>query len=1361
MSLQVAVAHTGQRLDADPVTFNSVDAFRAWISKATQIPTQDQILLTPRSKHVKLQALLTEKEIFVYDRNLFTLSASEAPGSVIPPTPLPEPFIAENPPDTLSNHTDLKAWQNLFKARRDWALAIVQTAQSLSTTAQQYFEQQVTIDRGSRIAVGNHDSHIKLLERKHTEAQDWFNDVSKEQENNIRTWERDFAQLGSVTAREEFLQFMAKAVKPVQKGHKRSPSRGMTLQDYLDLEAVKKASSTSKQVIESFGKRMAGMGSQIEKITSDYNDLLSAVDQSQSHSAIDDSEEPIRLLNEIEVVAKKVASDYDHVLTLPANSKSVAQVSKMALLHTRNYLPNLLDYSAEMSELVRRSVEQKNVAVRNAVESMRAIGSIESAISSLTVELRTLDMPPEGLEAFELLALVSRLPFVYGSLLIEALRRREWVEKMKQDSSALAEEMAGFQEEEERRRKRWLKPIADLVNAEAVKGNMLGFEMNIQGEKDSWPAVSREELLEYLKTLNSLEGFESSAGPLSQAIKDLDRPTKQQVKRAKNFKMGSVHEATFGKGSLLLRGDDEMRVLKDANSKLEEELKGSKSRVRKLEDLLHRQSQVSRLSIGSGFHPQGPQSPAEPSTPNPSVPRPHDDLSRRSSVSSRRFSSNQGTDEKALTRRILKLEAELAAEKEARAALEKETQSRNGEDKELKRQIEEVNSTKKDLMENMEAQQKEFADERRSLEQELAEYKMKIEDAEDELHRILGSRDNERTGTDVKMQNLLAELEQARRVAAEQAEKAENQIRTLESTIHQRDEADAQHRRSLIAAFAHLSPEESAPEDHARLISQLEDLAVRSATHLRQLTQAVAVAQSENSAVRSRAEIQELELTAKLTSQEANASALREQLNTEKAKAASISAELQEEREHLKDLRTKFAEGETGSEALRQRVAEEESKVERLLTQLAESKSHANTLDVELTALQKKFYQHFETDGSRLRKRSTRAKELSQRLYAQQDRLLRLLETLGFLVTYEDGSMVVQRASKAGASTTLIDPSGSMNRSVTTASPTPLRKHLDDFGDLSFLQWPETNDAEEESQRYNELLKILDQFNIETFSDAVSKRMRDMEHTARKWQKEARAYRDKAHRTQSEAHEKIAFRSFKEGDLALFLPTRNQATRPWAAFNVGAPHYFLREQDSHKLHGREWLVARISKVEERVVDLSRAMDGARAGSDGRSITSESGVSYEDDNPFELSDGLRWYLLDAAEEKAGAPSTPGLGKTTVASAHVDAKGSIRMTKKSGANDPAKTLNKSLDSRRSSANSRKSVPTGIAGRSGSSDAITTDAQEGSPVNTTGKGSSPGPGPSHLRTESQASGSRPSPSLDGANDADEVRTDLLFGP
>lgn len=118
-------------------------------------------------------------------------------------------------------------------------------------------------------------------------------------------------------------------------------------------------------------------------------------------------------------------------------------------------------------------------------------------------------------------------------------------------------------------------------------------------------------------------------------------------------------------------------------------------------------------------------------------------------------------------------------------------------------------------------------------------------------------------------------------------------------------------------------------------------------------------------------------------------------------------------------------------------------------------------------------------------------------------------------------------------------------------------------------------------------------------------------------------------------------------------------------------------------------MARITKIEERVVDLSKSMNGANNNPDRRSLgeVSDGTTSFDDENPFELSDGLRWYLVDATEEKPGAPATPGLGKSTVASANVDAKGSIRLGRPSTGGNVAKTLTRSLDSRRN--RDRKSV------------------------------------------------------------------------
>ncbi|TKA54912.1 hypothetical protein B0A49_13356 [Cryomyces minteri] len=491
------------------------------------------------------------------------------------------------------------------------------------------------------------------------------------------------------------------------------------------------------------------------------------------------------------------------------------------------------------------------------------------------------------------------------------------------------------------------------------------------------------------------------------------------------------------------------------------------------------------------------------------------------------------------------------------------------------------------------------------------------------------------------------------------------------------------------------------------------------------------MARSENESLRSTQEAYINEVAsaeARLVEHESEISSLRNNLAAQEAKATSLSAELDDEREQLKSLRSKFAEGETGSEALRQRVADEENKVGRLSAELAEAKSHANSLDAELMKVQsrrKSIQADADAAAVRLYQRSSRAKQLSQRLYEHNSRLMRMLESLGFAVAYRDDSMVVERASKMGAST-MFDPSTNLTR--TLSSPPPPTKSSQELPDLSLLYWMESEDAEEEASIFTEFMSTINRFNLDAFSEAISKRMRDLDYTARKWQREARGYREKALRYQSEGHDKIAFKSFKEGDLALFLPTRNQATRPWAAFNVNAPHYFLREQDSHKLRNREWLVARISKVEERVVDLSKTMGSNPQGSDGRSIgeASEGAASFDDDNPFELSDGLRWYLLGAAEEKAGAPTTPGLGKSTVASAHVDARGSIRVKKSSGGNDASKTLNKSLDSRRSSSNSKK----GVAAAPTLMDTVV-DAEAPSPADAS---------PSRLRSGSQASAARP---------------------
>ncbi|KAI0631177.1 hypothetical protein C8Q77DRAFT_1131798 [Trametes polyzona] len=130
-------------------------------------------------------------------------------------------------------------------------------------------------------------------------------------------------------------------------------------------------------------------------------------------------------------------------------------------------------------------------------------------------------------------------------------------------------------------------------------------------------------------------------------------------------------------------------------------------------------------------------------------------------------------------------------------------------------------------------------------------------------------------------------------------------------------------------------------------------------------------------------------------------------------------------------------------------------------------------------------------------------------------------------------------------------------------------------------------------------LEALRAFDHDHFLEAISK----AGSTIRKWQKQCKDYRERA-------KGKISFRNFAKGDLALFLPTRNSVSKPWAAFNVSFPHYFLQATGhlAEQLKTREWIVARITSITERVVD---SKDPST-------------------NPYGLGDGVKYYMLEVED-----------------------------------------------------------------------------------------------------------------------------------
>jgi len=1291
--------------------------------------------MSARGKQVKLQNLSSEQEIFLYDRRILASSSPAKASALLPKESSPAFFRPETAPDNTANDDTLQGWQTLFKRRRAWAIGLTEGSRNVAEGIGRLDKETRIVRRGAEIAVENIKQHVGNLRSKYNESKTWADQICEDQAFLLGNWQHALGLLGSIQADTELGQCMH-GVHVVPKRDTRTTKKSpTTLRDFVAVEEIEAAAIAGEEISQRFTHRVDDLSATFDEVVNDSSGIIDNFQRSKNTSDSDTGDQADRLMEEIEVLTRKINADYEHVLGLPSTPKSVVQASKIAHLHKGNFLPSLDQANEEINQLLARAVGRKKQAIQSSIKYIQEISVIESTVSSVHSKLAKLDLDDKSGQVFDVLNFAIRLPTVYGALLVECVRRQEWAQKMTADSSSLVEEMATYKEEETRRRKKWVKDMDGAIDLESLDDMALGIEVNVHSQKLKWPKISRDDITDFMQRLSDVGDLDGALKHVEELAKTLDAPSKQQARRAKAFKNGSVHEAAYGRTSLLLRGDDEVLLgMRSEKSKMEDKLKSAESRVRKLEDLLHRQSQFgpsSRPTSATSLAPvTGPTFERYATSPVPNfssaLSKARDSGSRRSSVSSRRFSMNNDPEEKGLAQRVVSLEADLTKEKARSADLAKKADARSNAEDLLKSQVREATSTKEDLLGNLEAQQREFDDERRLLHEEKAMLTLKIDELEDEFDRVLGSREHED-----RARALEEELGQVRTEAANELERAHheaellhdshavqrNRIQGLEREVQRQKEersaldqkadelslrledqnlARTDHHRALRTTLLHLSQEE-VPEDFSALIDKVETIAERSAIHLNDIKDALAALRADNSALDSRIKGQDEEiydLRERLGGEEREVFSVREELSTLQKEGAGLQAQLNLERHEHAQLKTKFASGAINSEALRGQLTDKESIIADLSCKIAQHEIQNRDLSgrlsergVALEAMQRK---HKILEAVR-DVQVSRSIGVSERLGSHNATLERLLEQIGLTITRDDNTMVVQKASRmAGASTMLTDPSASMKRSL--SGPTPTKSDSELSVDPKLLRWAETEDPEEVERRFGAFVEELDKFDTNIFSEGVYKRVKEIEHIARKWQKEARAYRDKSHRAQSEAHDRIALRNFKEGDLALFLPTRDQATKPWAAFNVGAPHCFLREQDSHNLGKRDWLIARISKVEERVVDLSKSINGGLKGSgDQRSggDKSDAGAFPNDENPYELSDGLRWYLIDAAEEKPGAPISVGTGKVTVASTNIDAKGSMRTKKATDASGVTKTLTRSLDSRRSSTNSKKGL------------------------------------------------------------------------
>ncbi|KAG0133526.1 autophagy-related protein 11-domain-containing protein [Tuber indicum] len=1280
MSLLIYTAHTGGTLQADRHSFTSVDELRKWIGETISMAPACQIIMTARGTNVKNQSLPNEKELYLFDRRLLDASSSP-PTELIPRLQTPSPF-----PTNLESETELSSWRTLFRKRLAWSESVLSHAQNLAATISETDASTNVVQLSVQIAFSNLEVHSLGLQNSLVKLQEWAEGVLVQLDRVFQEWEPALKRLVRIPVHDEVKKYGQNG-----SGKERKVS---TLMDFFEVKQVQTAAVAAKGSAQQFEKEVTDLGGTIEEICARTADLKSDIQKARKSRPRNVLEEMKNLLGEIDILVKKIRTDYEYVQSLQG-PKSVSTASKRAYASTTDYLPGLVNIVNDMGRLLQMAVKQKNEISATSVRQLQVVAFVQSLSAPVNPQIQKMDSAyQEEDEHPRLLSLVVRFPKIYGALLVECVRRREWSEKFANDSKRIAEEFALLKEDEEKRRKKWQRNTGTYLpfDLEDNTSEIMRAELTTRGDfSGGLPRISRQDVESFLSVVQNIEGLDSVVKEVRQLYQDLDRPLGRRSKRLKGFKFGSIHEASLGASSIFGRSEEEeVKVLREDKQNLTERVKGYESRIRKLEDLLHR----GRTSGGNMYQVAGSSTPQQPSTPQPSqtsfptsIAGPLLSSDRPSSPAAIRRISVENAD-KPMVARISALEAELAAEKELTAQLQRDASSRIDLEKAMTTRMALADETKRDLVANLEDMGQQHIVERRVMEQEIEELRQKLDEAYEEMDRIEEGRNEEarrRSVAEERMKGLEGELA----IMGEEVDRLrmlnEDEVKRVKELVDEVEFTRSASDHDLEGLRGELRAQKKLVEAEGEKTRDVEAALDKSQGKNRELVGAIETCEAQIKQMKDSLDTLNAQYTAQQQGRESIAAAIRQvhsQLSTDPPPdnldtvQATVQALISKALERIKDLDAK--------------VKEEEAR--------------ASEVEARKALLQ-----------SRFDSRTIKAKDLTQRLYTHNARSIQLLESLGYrIVRGEDSMQIVKVPKSANTESTVLSRSAHNLEASVTGKPSPLSlAHSSTVEDINLLYWMETEDSDAETEKYTQYLKKIGAFDLDAFSDIVTSRVKKLEQDCRQLVKQCRSYREKYYRSRDEANEKIAYKSFKPGDLALFLPTRNSVTRPWAAFNVNAPHFFLKEDSSHKLANRDWLLARISKIEDRVVDLSRSTATLTlppsASSPSSSSTDKpfSAAPLDDENPFELSDGLRWYLLDAIEEKPGAPTTPGLSTSTVAAANVDAKGSLRARK--GVTGAKKTLTQITtehNSRRSSSGSnshRNSLVVGPEVAAGLRDAV----------------------------------------------------------
>ncbi|KAJ1536955.1 hypothetical protein HK096_005741, partial [Nowakowskiella sp. JEL0078] len=310
---------------------------------------------------------------------------------------------------------------------------------------------------------------------------------------------------------------------PAMSSHDNNPA---VLSDFLPLERVKTWAESCRLNHEQLKQRTTNLAEAVSKIVDEAHN---EEEECQNVISFDRSG-----ISQLETVLQQYdhecqiwKSQFDQVLRIArtqvlaleehSNSSILKPNTVAKLLHDlqtqnqsqkENDIPTVLSLSASIRALAQELHSRKLEMVTAIQKRLVRISGIQTHIAGVSKELEECKSEEKKLEvAFRQLAHVQRIPSAWGAAVVEVVRRKEYARVFLQKAKEMAEILARFRSQEEKRRENFTVEILKYL----PEGLLVGLdsppplcEISVSNTTDRLPQLNRSDINDIERIVESL-----------------------------------------------------------------------------------------------------------------------------------------------------------------------------------------------------------------------------------------------------------------------------------------------------------------------------------------------------------------------------------------------------------------------------------------------------------------------------------------------------------------------------------------------------------------------------------------------------------------------------------------------------------------------------------------------------------------------------------------------------------------------------------------------------------------------------------------------------------------------------------------